>query len=123
MMGGIGRAIPSRILAFQREVSARIGIEFGYILNIKKAKGKLLSFCIEHPPFLSKDGKVAPPFTGEVYVRSNDWQFYLGDTVWEPVSDKLGPWRLVTELEGQKLADETFLLVEDTGESFDVETL
>ena len=58
-----------------------------------------------------------------MYVRSNDWQFYLGDTVWEPVSDKLGPWRLVIELEGQKVADETFQLVEDTGESFDVETL
>ncbi|MFC1761501.1 DUF3859 domain-containing protein [Planctomycetota bacterium] len=110
-----------QILDFRREVPARIGVEFGYILNFKKAKGMLLSFCIEHPPFLNKRGEVAPPFTGEEYVRSNDWNFYLGDTVWEPVEDKQGSWRLITELEGQVVADETFVLVEDTGTCFNLE--
>lgn len=102
-----------QIKDFRREVPARIGIEFGYVLNIKKAKGKLLSYCIEHPPFLDKHGEVAPPFTGEEYVRTNDWNFYLGDTVWEPIEDKLGVWRLITELEGRIVADETFTLVPD----------
>ena len=102
-----------QIKDFRREVPARIGIEFGYVLNIKKAKGKLLSYCIEHPPFLDKHGEVAPPFPGEEYVRTNDWNFYLGDTVWEPVEDKIGRWRLITELEGRVLADETFTLVSD----------
>lgn len=103
-----------RILDFCRDVPARLGIEFGYILNFRKAKGKLLSFCIEHPPFLNKHGDIAPPFTGEQYVRANDWSFYLGDTVWDPVEDKLGTWRLITELEGQVVADEIFTLVEDS---------
>jgi hypothetical protein len=105
-----------QITDFRREVPARIGIEFGYILNFKKAKGKLLSYCIEHPPFLDKHGEVAASFTGEEYVRSNDWNFYLGDTVWEPVEDKTGVWRLITELEGRTVADETFTLVPDPGQ-------
>lgn len=116
------KALP-QILDFRREVPARIGIEFGYILNFKKAKGKLLSFCIEHPPFLNKHGEVAPPFTGEEYVRTNDWHFYLGDTVWEPAEDKQGTWRLITELEGQVVADETFTLTEDTGECFELDEI
>ncbi len=104
-----------QITDFRREVPARIGIEFGYVLNFKKAKGKLLSYCIEHPPFPDKHGEPAPPFTGEEYVRANDWSFYLGDTVWEPVEDKIGTWRLITELEGRVVADETFSLVSDPG--------
>jgi hypothetical protein len=95
---------------------ARVGIEFGYILNFKKAKGKLISYCIEHPPFLDRNGEVAPSFTGEAYVRANDWSFYLGDTVWEPVEDKLGRWRLITELEGKTVGDETFTLVPDSSQ-------
>ena len=106
-----------QIKEFRREVPARIGIEFGYILNIKKAKGKLLSYCIEHPPFLDKHGEVAPPFTGDEYVRTNDWNFYLGDTVWEPAEDKIGPWRLITELENRTVADETFTLVPENGQA------
>lgn len=104
-----------QIVNFSRDVPARIGIEFGYILNFKKGKGKLLSYCIEHPPFLGKHGEVAPPFTGEEYVRTNDWNFYLGDTVWEPVEDKIGNWRLITSLEGRVVADETFTLLADPG--------
>jgi len=106
-----------QITDFRREVPARIGIEFGYILNFKKAKGKLLSYCIEHPPFLDKHGEVAAPFAGEEYVRTNDWNFYLGDTVWEPAEDKIGTWRLITELEGRTVADETFSLVADPGQA------
>ena len=110
-----------QILDFQRKIPARIGIEFGYILHFKKAKGKLLSYCIEHPPFLSQHGEVAPPFTGQEYVRTNDWSFYLGDTVWEPAEDKLGIWRLITELDGRIVADETFTLVVDTENGFEIE--
>ena len=93
------------------EIPARLGIEFGYVLKIRKGKGKKLQFRIEHPPFPDSEGRPTPPFTGEIYIRSNDWEFFLGDTVWEPVSDKIGAWRLVTELEGTILADETFMLV------------
>ncbi|NQV33668.1 MAG: DUF3859 domain-containing protein, partial [Phycisphaeraceae bacterium] len=101
-----------KILEFTRLIPARIDIEFGYILNIKKAKGKQLSFCIDHPPFRDKHGDIAPPFTGDEYVRSNDWHFFLGDAIWAPVHDKIGPWRLTVELDGQTIADETFTVIE-----------
>lgn len=102
-----------KIRKFGHTVPALLGIEFGYVLKVKKGKGKKLTFCIEHPPFLDTDGEVTPPFTGEVYVRTNDWDFFLGDTVWEPVSDKVGPWRLTIRMEGEVIADETFVLVEE----------
>ena len=80
------------IVKFSETIPARIGVEFGYILNIKKAKGKKLYFCIEHPPFTDEKGDVMPSFSGELYVRTNDWHFFLGDTIWEPVHDKVGEW-------------------------------
>lgn len=98
---------------FSEIISARLGIEFGYILKIKKAKGKKLHFCIEHPPFEDDKGEVMPPFVGELFVRTNDWDFFLGDTIWEPVSDKIGPWRLVTTIDGVVLGDKTFSIVAD----------
>ena len=101
------------IQKFTEEIPARIGIEFGYILNIKKAKGKRLYFRIEHPPFTDGHGEVMPPFTGELYVRTNDWDFFLGDTIWEPVSDKAGSWRLVTIIEEVILADMTLNIYKD----------
>jgi len=67
------------------EIPATIGIEFGYILKIYKAKGKKLNFCIDHPGILDENGKKRLPFTGEAYVRTNQWDFFLGDTIWEPI--------------------------------------
>lgn len=96
------------IKEFTTDIPAVIGVEFGYILEIKKARGKKIHFTIEHPPFPDKNGRPSPPFTGDVYVRSNDWQFFLGDTVWEPVDDKCGSWRLVVEMDGEIMADKTF---------------
>ena len=98
------------------EKPARVGIEFGYILNIRKARGKKLQYTIEHPPFTDEDGEIMPPFTGEMFVRSNDWDFFLGDSIWEPVETKMGPWRLITELEGKVIADRTFHIVADSDE-------
>ncbi len=94
-------------------IPARVDIEFGYVLSINKAKGKKLAFCIDHPPFCDEEGNVRPPFTGEVYVGANQWQFFLGDTIWEPVHDKVGPWRLTVTLDGKTIADKTFQIVED----------
>ncbi len=98
---------------FTMEIPARVGVEFGFILQIKKGRGKQIYFTIEHPPFLNESGQIAPPFTGEVYIRSNEWSFFLGDTIWEPVHDKIGPWRLIAELEGEIMADKTFQVVSD----------
>jgi len=107
------KALPE-IQEFTEEIPAIPGVEFGYILQIKKARGKQIHFTIEHPPFPDEAGNPTPSFAGDVYVRSNDWQFFLGDTVWEPVEDKCGPWRLIVKLDGEIMADKTFLIVEES---------
>jgi len=68
-----------------------------------------------HPDVSDKNGQVMPPFEGEVYVRNNDWEFYLGDTIWDPVEDKVGDWRLVIECENKVVADKTFNLLTEHG--------
>jgi hypothetical protein len=99
------------ILEFTETVPARVGVEFGYILEIRKARGSLITFRIEHPPFTDSSGEVAPPFEGEQYVRTPEWRFFLGDTVWEPAEDKVGDWTLTTWLDGEEVARRTFELV------------
>lgn len=106
------RELPD-IREFTRIIPARIGIEFGYVVNIRKAKGKRLFYRIDHPPFPDADGNPAPSFLGDVYVKSNNWDFFLGDTIWAPVEDKIGTWRLQTTIEDEILADEKFTIVAD----------
>lgn len=48
------------------------------------------------------------PFDGELHVRTNDWDFYLGDTIWEPISNKIGDWRMTIEMRGKVIAEKTF---------------
>lgn len=93
------------------EVEAALDIEFGYILRIRNARNSKITFRIEHPPFKDSSGNPAPPFDGELYVKTNDFRFFLGDTVWAPVDDKRGDWRLITWLDGKKVADQTLALV------------
>lgn len=100
-----------QIQEFTTEIPAQIGIEFGYILNIKKARGEKLTFIIDHPPFADSQGQIAPPFTGEIYIRSNDFNFFLGDTIWQPADDKVGPWTLKTFWNGTLIADKTLQIV------------
>jgi hypothetical protein len=105
------------IKKFTRTIPARIGIEFGYVLKIRKGRGKRLSYRIEHPPFPDADGNPSPPFEGDVLIKSNDWDFFLGDTIWEPVGNKTGTWRLQVKLDGAILADESFHIVDDEVQS------
>lgn len=97
-----------RFLEATSKVRAVIGVEFGLVINIQGAKNKQLHFCIHHPGIKDSNGQVRDPFDGTVYVKKNDWNFYLGDTVWEPIEDKLGCWRMTVELDGKMLADESF---------------
>ncbi len=108
------RELP-RILEITQVVQAEIGTEFGYLLKIRKGKGKKLEFRIIHPPFKDEQGTIARDFTGEYYINSNDYSFFLGDCIWEPLEDKLGPWCLITSLDGQVIADKTLQLVEKKG--------
>lgn len=43
-----------QIKAFTQTVTADEGVEFGFTVNIKKAKGQLLQFCIHHPGIINK---------------------------------------------------------------------
>ena len=100
-----------KLIRFTDEIPCDPGVEFGYILHIRKGRGLKLTFQIDHPPFSDSSGEIAPPFTGEEYVRSNDWKFFLGDTTWEPVADKAGDWRIRTWLDSDLVADRTLTLV------------
>ena len=101
-----------KIAEFTQTVPAEIDIEFGLVVNIKGAKNKELFYCIDHPGILDADGERRDPFDGSVYVKSNDWDFYLGDTIWAPIGDKLGPWRMTIELDDETIADKTFQVIE-----------
>ena len=109
------RELP-KIREFTTTIPARVGVEFGYVLNIKGARGRRLTFTIEHPPFPDKNGDMSPPFTGEVRVNSSDYSFFLGDTFWEPLSDKVGKWTLTAQLGGEVIAEKTFDVVPDEGD-------
>ncbi|ACA88685.1 DUF3859 domain-containing protein [Shewanella woodyi] len=89
-------------------VPAEVDIEFGFIAQIKKAKNQKLRYCIYHPDIPDDDGEIRPPFDGELYVESNDWKFYIGDTIWAPIQNKTGKWRMTLELKGKVIAEKTF---------------
>jgi hypothetical protein len=91
-------------------IPAQIDVEFGLMVHIKGGKNLPISYCIDHPGILDGSGKPRPPFQDVVYIKTNDWDFYLGDTVWEPIEDKIGSWRMTLKLQGVIVADKTFEL-------------
>ena len=60
-----------KITEFTCKIPATLNIEFGFILDAKKAKGKKLSYTIYHPDIPDEKGEPMAPFCGEVYVRNN----------------------------------------------------
>lgn len=100
-----------RALENTTRIPGVVDVEFGFIVNVKSGKNEKLTFCIDHPQIKDADGSIRPPFTGEVYVKSNDWNFFLGDTIWEPVHDKLGHWHLSVTWNGAVVAEKTFLIL------------
>ncbi|WP_261815432.1 DUF3859 domain-containing protein [Vibrio gallicus] len=105
-----------KITEFTTTIPADEGVEFGFSVNIKKARGALLNYCIYHPGIINKQGKVLQPFDGDIYVRSNDWNFYLGDTIQLLNDDgglesNLGEWRMTLEMHGRVVAEKSFKVV------------
>lgn len=100
-----------KILDFKTEIKADIGTEFGYVLQVKQGKGETLTFKIDHPPFKDDLGEISPPFEGQQFIRTNDFEFYLGDCIWEPLEDKLGIWELTTYYKGKVVAHKIFNLL------------
>jgi hypothetical protein len=93
-----------QLLEMTEKVEARIDAEFGMIVEITGAKGRYLNYRIDHPPFADKNGNIAPPFEGSHQVRSTPFQFFLGDTIWAPVEDKRGEWKMSIFFEDQLVA-------------------
>ena len=86
-----GRNVP-QVIEFTEQIPARLGIEFGFVLRITGGRGAELDFRIDHPQFRDERGKMSPAFTGTLFVKSNAYEYFLGDTVWEPWQDKCGLW-------------------------------
>nr|WP_086939801.1 DUF3859 domain-containing protein [Thaumasiovibrio occultus] len=97
-----------KIQTFTTDIPATIDIEFGFTVNIKKARGKCLRYVINHPNICDKQGERMAPFTGDVHVKNNDFMFYLGDTIWAPEEDKTGTWHMCLELDGKVIAEKYF---------------
>ncbi len=106
---GASKKLP-KLVDLTTEVKAEIGVEFGMIIEIHQAKGRFLDFRIDHPPFKDAKGNVAPPFEGTYPIRKNPCSFFLGDSIWEPVEDKRGPWTMTVFMDGKELAGKTILL-------------
>jgi hypothetical protein len=100
-----------KILHFTTEIQAKAGTEFGYVLHIRNGKGKTIEFYIEHPPFKGTNNKIEPPFTGIEYIKTNDFEFYIGDCIWEPIDDKFGKWEISTFYDGNEVARKTFRII------------
>ena len=97
-----------KITQFTTDIIAQENIEFGFTVNVKKAKGKKLTYTIYHPNIPDDSGKVMPPFSGDVYVENNNWDFYLGDSIWLPLDNKLGLWDMTIEDDGKVIAQKKF---------------
>lgn len=97
-----------KIMEFTTEVPAEIDIEFGLTINVKSARGQKIFYCIDHPGIYDTNGNIRAPFTGEVHITNNDWDFYLGDTVWSPIHDKCGCWKMSITLNGDVVANKSF---------------
>jgi hypothetical protein len=103
------RLLPE-LVELTHEVTAKVGVEFGMMVEIFQAKGRFLDFRIDHPPFKNDQGNQAPPFEGSYQIKTNPYVFFLGDTIWEPVADKRGAWTMTVLMDGQTLATTTILL-------------
>ncbi len=99
-----------KLLKITDRIQITPDIEFGYVIKVKGAKRKIIEYRIDHPPFYNDKNKVEPAFIGQYFINSNDYEFFLGDTVWEPYSDKQGEWILSTWIDGKLIAQKKLTL-------------
>lgn len=104
------KALPE-FLELTDTIEADLDVEFGMIVEIRKARGRYLQFKIDHPPFTDADGNAEPSFEGTFRVRQNPYRFFLGDTIWAPVDDKRGEWTLSILHNEEVLVKKSLLLV------------
>lgn len=107
-----GKSLP-KIQHCTSLIPAQVDVEFGIVIRALKAKGQKIYWCIQHPDISDKKGRTMPPFEGQEQIRNNNWQFYLGDTVWLPEHNKVGIWRMSITCNAQIVADKLFTLTSD----------
>ena len=90
--------------------------EFGFILDFKKGKGKTLQYRIAHPPIKDLNGNDMPDLEGEYFVRTNNHQFFIGDSIWEPVDEKTGTWQITVWMDNEIIGDKKFNVVKAVDE-------
>lgn len=93
------------------QVEAQVGIEFGMIVEIRKARGRYLDFQIDHPLLPDESGNIMTPFTGTFRVKQNPYLFFLGDTIWSPIDNKKGKWVLSIRDGNQILISKTLQVI------------
>ncbi|MGL1934759.1 MAG: DUF3859 domain-containing protein [Fibrobacterales bacterium] len=96
-----------RIVQYTTDIPIGPTSEFGILLLIKKCKNSMLTFTMEHPPW-KENGTMVPDFTGEAYIKSNEYRYYIGDRFCEPYEDKAGPWTIMVAIDGTQVATKTF---------------
>lgn len=97
-----------KILETTTLIPAQIDIEFGLTISVLNAKGNTIKWCIDHPKITDKKGRQMAPFEGDEYIRNNKWSFYLGDTLWAPLEDKVGDWHMYLMIDDELVAEKTF---------------
>jgi hypothetical protein len=105
-----------KFLKFTTTIPARVDAEFGFIIKVVGAKGLKLNYKITHPVFNENDKHLNSPFRGELPIRSNSWEAYVGDTLWLPVDDKMGEWVVSASILGKEVGKKSFEIIEDSGE-------
>jgi hypothetical protein len=96
------------LLKITDKIESIIDNEFGYIVEIRGAKNLILQYKIEHPPFKNEKGEIEPAFTGEYFIDSNNFKFYIGDCIWSPIEDKVGLWIMELFINKQLISKKTF---------------
>ncbi len=109
-----GKGLPG-VVRFTTAVPAVVGQEFGLIVKIKQGRGLLIDWEIEHPRVPSAEGGVMAPFMGSEYVRTQDYDFFLGDALWEPLIHMVGEWKLTVNLDRKTAAQRTFEVLAPEG--------
>jgi hypothetical protein len=99
------------IQQFTTNIEAVPDNEFGMVVNIKGARGKWIDYCIDHPPFKDNRGKVTPPFKGNYRIKTKDYDFFIGDSIWAPVEDKMGEWTITLMFEDRVVIEKSFEVV------------
>ena len=103
------RELPE-IIKFTHEIPAAPNIEFGMVLRIGKGKGLKMHFIISHPPFMDKNGNPTPHFVGEQIISDNNYLFFVGDSILEPLNDKKGEWTIRIFIKNNLIVTKRFIV-------------